>query len=87
MGANPNRISSPLAAAKTTVSQPLPAQSAQVSGVMPGKATKAAAVRRSASWAISGPSQTLLQPGPPHARERTRRPLVTPPLYRKDNPR
>jgi hypothetical protein len=65
MGANPNRISSPFAAAKATISRRCPPQSAQVSGVVPGKATEAAAVRRNASWAISGPSQTLLQPGPP----------------------
>src|SRR5271169_4717632 len=87
MGANPNRISSPFPAPKATVSQRCPPQSVQVSGVVPGKATEAAPVRRNASWAISGPSQTLLQPGPPHARERIRRPLVTHPLYRKDNPR
>ena len=87
MGANPNRISSPFAAAKDTVKLRRPSQSAQVSGVVPGKATEAAAGRRDAAWAISGPSQTLLQRGPPHARERIRLPLVTHTLYRKDNPR
>ena len=86
MGANPNRISSPFTAAKATMSRRRPPQSMQVSGVMSCKATEAAALRRNAAWATNRPSQTLLQPGPPHVRERIRRPLVTHPLYRKDNP-
>jgi hypothetical protein len=32
------------------------------------------------------PKAPVLQPGPPHARERIRRPLVTYPLYREDSP-
>jgi len=62
MGANPNRISSPFAAAKATLSLQCPPQSAQVSGAMPGKATEAVADRRNASWAINGPSQTPYSP-------------------------
>ena len=87
MGANPNRISSHFAIPKATVDRRCPPQSGQVSGVVPSKATEAAALRRNAAWATNRPSQTLLQPGPPHVRERIRRPLVTHPLYRKDNPR
>jgi hypothetical protein len=86
MGANPNRIGSPFTATKTTVSAPCPSQSAQVSGGVLCKAMEAAAGRRNASWAINGPSQAFLQLGPPHARERIRRPLVTHPRNRKDNP-
>jgi hypothetical protein len=78
MGANPNRISSPFVPAKDAVNRLCPPQSAQVSGVVLRKATEAAADRRNASWAINGPSQTLLQPGPPHARERIRRLLGHP---------
>jgi hypothetical protein len=33
------------------------------------------------------PSPTPLRTGPPHARERIRRPLATHPHYRKDSPR
>jgi hypothetical protein len=54
MGANPNRISSPLAAAKATIGRRCPPQSAQVSEVVPGKATEAAAVRRNTSWPSAG---------------------------------
>jgi len=64
MGANPNRISSPFAAPKGPVILRRQPQSTQVSGVAPGKATEAVAGRRNASWAINGPSQTLLQPHP-----------------------
>jgi hypothetical protein len=46
-----------------------PGDRVRFDGVVPGKATQAAAVRRNASWAINGPSRTLLQPGPPHARD------------------
>jgi len=64
MGANPNRISSPFAAAKATVIQQRQPRSTQVSGVAPGKATKAVAGRRNASWAITAPLQ-------PHLRSRS----------------
>ena len=56
-GANPNRLSSPFAAAKVTVSPRCPPQSAQVSGVAPGKATEAAADRRNPPWPSSGPAR------------------------------
>ena len=46
MGANPNRISSPFAAAKGTVSLESLPQSVQVSTVVPSKTTEAAAGRR-----------------------------------------
>jgi hypothetical protein len=68
MGANPNRISSPFPAPKATVSRRCPPQSVQVSEVMPCKGTEAVAVRRNDSWAISGPSQTLIRLRPPVAR-------------------
>ncbi len=86
MGVNPNRISSPFGATKAPTDQPRLTQSAQVSGVTPCKAPEPGTARRKLQCAKNVPPQTLLQPGPPHARERIRRPLVTHPRYRKDNP-
>jgi len=63
MGANPNRISSPVTAPKATASLWCPPQSAQVSGVVPGKATQAAAVLRNPSRPSSGPARASYSPG------------------------
>jgi hypothetical protein len=57
MGVNPNRISSPFAAAKTAVSRPRLTKSAQVSGVAERKASEPGGVSRKSCWAINGPSR------------------------------
>src|ERR1022692_1788369 len=79
MAAKPNRISSPFTAGKATASSPRLTQSAQVSVVAPCKAAEPVTACRKACWPINGPSRTPLRTGPPHARERIRRPLVTHP--------
>jgi len=86
MGASPNRISSPFGTAKTPASYLRLTQSAQVNGVTRYRAPEPVTARHKLQCAKSVPPQTLLEPGPPHARERIRRPLVTHPRNRKDNP-
>ena len=86
MGVNPNRISSPFSTAKAYVRRPRLAQSAQVSGVASYKAPEPGTAWRNLRCANSVPLQPLLQPGPPHAGERIRRPLATRPHNQKDNP-
>jgi hypothetical protein len=86
MGANPNRISSPFAAAKHAVSVQCPPQSAQVSGVVPCKATEAVAGLRNPSWPSSGPARASYSPGRRMRANASGGPLATHPLHRKDNP-
>jgi hypothetical protein len=87
MGANPNRISSPFAPAKTLVGHPLPAESAQVSAVALRKAPEPATARREPRCAIAVPPVPRYEPGRRMRAKRIRRPLATHPLHRKDSPR